>query len=462
MRDERFWRNLIIFGDIIIEAFHLACPIHGLPLRREADQLLCERGDAFSIIEGVAMLIEGVRVERLDDSQPEAVIDALIDAFGMPPTNKPALERIFRHRFSFVEDWIQVEADQFVHRVAASHEGLRAALHISAAVPASDIPVNLEPSPRISSLFRLTKLRPNDLATMNVRVHNGGRSTLSSNHPNPIHLAYHWTDQNGRVEEGNRTKLLDDIVPGQSMTVPIFINTPQRTGSFKLRIRALQEGVAWFDETTVDCDVEIAEGSSTIDDPEWPKTGKQFDYFYDHQEALRLIEEWRHAHFKRPVDVMVELGGNCSPMLIQMQAPYRFNVDVDPFGMIVGKLMHGPNDSELNYVVADGMALPFPPRSIDILMMFATFHHFPDPVGLLSRLKDFVADDGLICLLCEPLGHPHADTVEVEYVAELRRGVNEQSFTLWEYKQMFDAVALDVVTAQIDVGSAKFALRPRR
>ncbi len=158
---------------------------------------------------------------------------------------------------------------------------------------------------------------------------------------------------------------------------------------------------------------------------------------------------------------MVELGGNANPMLVQIEAAQKVNVDIDPYGMMFGKLMRG-SDASLHYVVADGMALPLPPRSIDMLMMFATFHHFPDPIGLLSRLSDFVTDDGLICLMCEPIGHIHRDGVEDEYLAEIRRGVNEQSFELWEYHQMFDAAKLDVVAAQIDIGSLKVALRPRR
>jgi hypothetical protein len=52
--------------------------------------------------------------------------------------------------------------------------------------------------------------------------------------------------------------------------------------------------------------------------------------------------------------------------------------------------------------------------------------------------------------------------IEDDYLQEIRKGVNEQSFELWEYQQMFEAAKLDVVAAQIDVGSIKFALRPRR
>jgi len=447
-------------GDIAIEPSALVCPVHGRPLEARDSQLTCASGDAYPVVDGVAILVEGVKVEPRLEPLSGAVVDQVMAAFELLAGDRPAVEEAFRHQFVFAEDWIQVEADQFLHRIAAAHEGLRAALDTQAVARAGA--VEAEHVPRISSIFRLSHLRPQSRATINVRVENRGCSTLSSHHPQPVLLAYHWIDSAGGVEEGDRTKLLDDIVPGQAMTVPMFINTPAQTGTFQLRLRALQEGVKWFDEMSVEFAVEIGDGASTVDDPLWQRTANQFDYFYDHQEALRLIEQWRHEHFARPVDLMVELGGNASPMLLQIEATQLYNVDVDPFGMIMGKLRHGSARPKLNYVVADGMALPFAPRSIDMLMMFATFHHFPDPIGLLSRLAQFVTDGGLICLMCEPIGHPHADYVEAEYVAELRRGVNEQSFALWEYQQMFDAANLDVVAAQIDVGSAKIALRPRR
>ena len=185
-------------------------------------------------------------------------------------------------------------------------------------------------------------------------------------------------------------------------------------------------------------------------------------YFGDHTEAVRLLGEWQDALFRRPVKRIVELGGNASPMIAQVVAPKRVNVDIDPFGMLVGNLLREGEGTGVGFVIADGMALPMRPKSIEMLVMFATFHHFPDPVGLLARLSEFVADDGLICLMCEPLGHVRADNLPDEYLEEIRKGVNEQSFELWEYEQMFADAHLNVVAAQIDIGSAKFALRPRR
>ncbi len=149
-------------------------------------------------------------------------------------------------------------------------------------------------------------------------------------------------------------------------------------------------------------------------------------------------------------------------MIGSLAAPRKYNIDIDPHGMIVGNLGRQGNVRDISYIVADGMNLPMRVRSIDMLVMFATFHHFPAPIALLSQLSEFVADDGLICLMCEPLGHVRHDSMPDDFRAEIARGVNEQSFALWEYKQMFDAANLDVVTAQIDMGSVKVALRPRR
>ena len=103
------------------------------------------------------------------------------------------------------------------------------------------------------------------------------------------------------------------------------------------------------------------------------------------------------------------------------------------------------------------LAETMPPREPEWAAIVARY-------GLRSpaRLSDFVADDGLICAVCEPMGHVHRDGIPEEYLAEIRKGVNEQSFALWEYQQMFDAAGLEVAAAQLDVGSVKVALRPRR
>jgi SAM-dependent methyltransferase len=321
--------------------------------------------------------------------------------------------------------------------------------------------VNDRPDPHVSSIFSVKRVRLEQYFSINVWLHNLGATTLSSMAPTPIVLSYHWIDRKGNELEGCRTPLLDDLLSGRSITMPVFVVAPKKAGTYILRIRAVHEDVRWFETSSVQCKIVVGEGKATTDEPEWHRTGRRFDYSEDHKEAVRLVGDWRSTYFSRPVRRIVELGGNASPMIALIAAPERVNIDIDPFGMIVGSLMRDGQGASVRYVVADGMSLPMAPRSIDMLVMFATFHHFPDPVQLLVRLRDYVADDGLICLMCEPIGHVHADSIPDEYLDEIRKGVNEKSFELWEYEQMFADARLDVVAAQIDVGSAKFALRRR-
>lgn len=422
--------------------------------------LKSDDGSAYPVVSGVPVIVEGVRVSPQSEPLSPQVIGELLDALMLPATRREAVEEVFSHKFTFREDWIQTEADQFLNRVAASHAGLRKALQLEEERP-SNLDVNVAPTVALSCMFGPVAVRPASRFSMNMRLENLGGSTLSSTGAQPVLLAYHWIDANGVSIEGHRTPLLDDLLPGRSISIPVFFSTPEEEGKYTLSVRALQEGVAWLNPT-VDFEVEVASSATSIDDPDWNRTGKHFEYMDDHFEAVRVLGEWRDQLFNRTVECVVELGGNANPMIDRFDAPRKFNVDIDPYGMIIGNMVRQDSGSSVEFIVADGMALPMASKSVDMLVMFATFHHFPDPIGLLSRLSEFVADDGLICLMCEPIGHVHRDTLPEEYLGEIRKGVNEQSFALWEYKQMFDKADLRVAAAQIDVGSAKIALRPRR
>jgi len=454
------------------------------------------RGEIYPVIGGVPVIVQGVQVGPVSSPLAPAIVTELMDALGAHASLRPAIEEAFSHKFTFAEDWMQAETDQFLHNVAASHAGLRQALavnqkrgrsqrSIGAGWPARlsslvDLfklrgllkflwpkkSVKVEQSkkfrPKLSCIHSLAKLRPNTCVSVNIRLENCGTVTFPSRGPHPFFLSYRWIDANGVRHEGKRTELFADLPPGQAITVPLFIDTPKQSGHFRICIQAVQDNVQWFDGSIVEFDVEIGSGATTVTDPRWKKTGREYDYGRDHLEGVRLLDEWRYTLFHRVVECVVELGGNASPMIANFVTSNKFNIDIDPYGMIVGNIIRDKSDSTFRYIVADGMALPMLPRSIDMLVMFATFHHFPDPIELLSRLSDLVADDGLICLMCEPIGHVHRDTISGDYLAEVLKGVNEQSFELWEYQQMFEAANLNVVSVQIDVGSLKIALRPRR
>jgi len=251
-----------------------------------------------------------------------------------------------------------------------------------------------------------------------------------------------------------------DLNASKELTVPVVIQTPSESGQYQLQICPIHEGIRWFIEDAIVFMVDVHSSTPDWRQTEWRRTSNHFTYADDHIEAIRVLEEWRDTFMQvRPVR-LVELGGNANPMIEKIKASVRINIDVDPYGMIIGHTLRKGKQGDIVYIVADGMNLPLERGSADIICMFATFHHFPDPTGLLKYLAQFVAPDGLIALLCEPIGHVHRDSLPTEFLNEIEKGVNEQSFEFWEYAQMFEAAGLEVAACQIDVGSLKVALRP--
>lgn len=416
----------------------------------------------YPIVQGVPVLVDGVQVRPAENPASSAVLSELVDALGIDRVKLEDLKEVFAHGFSFKEAWMQREADQFIYRVAASHEGVRSSLKIGDPAKLVSDRSNVEVDLQLSTQFRIERVRPGDVVSINVRVRNSGGSVVTSTGENPVALSYLWYDANCEMIEGLRTPLLMDLREAGELTVPVFIQTPPEPGRYTLKICPIHEGVRWFSDDAlvfmIDVDPSVPDWRLTS----WTRTSNLFSYMDDHFEAIRVLEKWRDEFLDgRPVRI-VELGGNANPMIERIEAQVRINIDVDPYGMIIGNMLRKDKPDDLVYVVADGMNLPLERGWADIVCMFATFHHFPDPTGLLKHLAQFVAPDGLIALMCEPIGHVHRDSLPAEFLNEIEKGVNEQSFEFWEYAQMFEAAGLDVLACQVDVGSLKVALRPAR
>jgi hypothetical protein len=70
---------------------------------------------------------------------------------------------------------------------------------------------------------------------------------------NPVHLAYHWLDQDGRVYQqyGERTGLPRVLGPEEEISVRMVVYTPGKPGRYTLRLTLVQENVAWFEDRGV-------------------------------------------------------------------------------------------------------------------------------------------------------------------------------------------------------------------
>jgi SAM-dependent methyltransferase len=438
----------------------LLCPVTQNVLTRDGDWLLSAGERKYPIVQGVPVIVDGVEVKPAAQPISSATLTELADALGVGIIKPEELQQVFSHGFFFKEAWMQTEADQFIHRVAASHEGVRSTLNENQSVPIVSSPTNMEVKLSISTQFWIERVRPSDIITINIRVQNSGSGVVTSTGENPVALSYLWHGKNGEITEGLRTPLLIDLNASTELTVPVFIQTPPDSGQYKLQICPVHEGVRWLSEDAIFFRVDVNSSAPDWRQTTWRCTSNHFTYMDDHLEGIRVLEEWRDKFIEgRPVR-LVELGGNANPMIEKIKASVRINIDVDPYGMIVGNMLRKGKQGDLIYIVADGMNLPLERGWADIICMFAAFHHFPDPTGLLKHLAQFVAPDGLIVLLCEPIGHVHRDSLPPEFLNEIEKGVNEQSFEFWEYAQMFESAGLEVVDCQIDVGSLKVALRP--
>jgi len=113
----------------------------------------------------------------------------------------------------------------------------------------------------------------------------------------------------------------------------------------------------------------------------------------------------------------------------------------------------------VRYICGDANEFPFAAKSFDVIAMFSALHHFAEPVRVLRGIKEVLKDDGLVALMCEPVGHYLDEPRPADYVRELEQGINEQAFSLEEYQQMIEEAGFDISRAILDCGSLKALLR---
>jgi SAM-dependent methyltransferase len=137
------------------------------------------------------------------------------------------------------------------------------------------------------------------------------------------------------------------------------------------------------------------------------------------------------------------------------------NIDVDLVGLQICALRQRRAGRAMTILCADAENLPYQAGFFDAIVIFASLHHFPNPAKLLDTLRNRLKPTGFIAVMCEPVGHIWPGAVMPEFLAELKRGVNEQSFTAEEYAWMFRAAELATAEAIIDKNSLKARLVPK-
>jgi SAM-dependent methyltransferase/uncharacterized protein YbaR (Trm112 family) len=446
----------------------LHCPDCTQPLALQNNAHVCAQcGQAFGKIGAVPVLIAGAAIAA-DARKPSDAFLSAMDAYGTSaysPEHRRELAGIFSTVAKFDSLDFEVEANQFLHRVDPT--GVLESLLDGPAQPSQPVSARHMPGgPRVSLglLLAPEQVPANETFSLQVHIRNEGAQRLESTGTHPYRLSY-WIRKLGQqtVEtEGLRTDLLIDLDPGMAITMPVAIAMPPEPGTYLITITPLTEGIAWHGDSVAEARVESVAGQTPLD-VAWSRDDVPRDYAADHKDAVRLLGEWLKRHIASPDPVILEIGGNANPMIAMLDG-VKFNCDVDVFGLAFGELrQRAAWGGNVNYVAASGTALPFADGTFDCICIFASFHHFFDLVGLLRHLGRKLRRGGIVCLMCEPVGHVFRATVAPEYRNELLNGVNEQSFQPWEYRDLLRKAGLDVVEAVIGAGgSLKLAATRRR
>ena len=415
---------------------------------------------------GVPILVPGAAVEFVH-SPTDSLVDSLATALNSAE-KKDALRQCFSIRIRMPNPSMQVESDQFLNRLMSG--GVELAVSKSAENRrADDFGVNIidKVAFDLDPLILPSAFKLGAPTSISVKIKNCGQTVLSSNGDNPFLLSYFWRPKkkgllsrfkDKRISiEGRRTPLLIDLKPRCSITQGLFIDVPTEPGSWELIVAALVEQVTWFPAFSKCLTVDVQEGP--FPQPYVHVTeGEPLSYSEQHIHGSHLLRDWVAKHIARTPPLVLEIGGNFHPSTEGYDIGRIVNLDVDAHGLMTRNIV---KNDEIISVVGDGMNIPFPDRYFDVITMFASFHHFGDPIGLLKALAHKVKNDGLICLMCEPIGHVKLEHNYHQYINELEQGINEQSFEVWEYLAMADAANLDVIEAVFDRGAAMIALRPR-
>jgi hypothetical protein len=83
------------------------------------------------------------------------------------------------------------------------------------------------------------------------RLTNRAAAELDSGFPYTTNLSYRWFDADGREvgqDDGVRTPLPRALAPGETAGDAMRVVAPSAPGEYVLRLSAVQEGVAWFDD----------------------------------------------------------------------------------------------------------------------------------------------------------------------------------------------------------------------
>jgi SAM-dependent methyltransferase len=414
---------------------------------------------------GVSLFLKHVTAEPSGFEISEKFAKSICRLAGIEETSEKItqLREILRHNYHLSDLFLDAENNYYLDRVRAAidedvcEEGKRPLMLNRLA----DKKINEDIRAEFTAHYIPRRLTAGKTISHNVRFTNTGKSVISSDDPlHPVYLSYHWRNARGEILEweGARTKLLIDVAPGQSLTMPMFFQTPRSGKPAYLELTMVHEGIAWMDDFSMLLSVEVVPEATDALPKHWRlrPAAVNYDYGEDHQQGQEILRT-EIERSRQPNMRVLELGGCCNPMVERMGVEI-VNIDIDVQTLQVGALRNNPVD-RIHWVASDAHELPFADQSFHAIVIFAALHHFVDPIRVLRQLQPLLKKDGFLAIMCEPVGHNVAPPPE-GMLHELNQGINEQAFSLQEYFLIFDQAGFEAYDLVAHGHSLKALLRP--
>ena len=292
------------------------------------------------------------------------------------------------------------------------------------------------------------------------RVRNGA-APLRAEGGSAARVESRWTAFDGSpIEAATRTTPLPvDLEPGRELTLVLRLRVPDAPGACRLALHLVAPGAP--QEPFAAHDVHVGRLDLPVFEHEYHPAAN--DYQTDHRIAAEELQAFVRKRYPGRRCALLEIGGGVHPQswVLAHEGHCVVAADISHSQSILGALYFRfavPALAErFAFMSCDGAQLPFADGSLDGVVLFAAFHHFDDPGALLAEMRRVIRDDGFIyiandCCVPDPRGE--------DYLAELRRGINEQMWTLPEYQALFRAAGLQVARARVDLHDLKvFAVK---
>jgi len=332
-------------------------------------------------------------------------------------------------------------------------------------VRASD--ANREPRIRWDRHYLPETLAPGTAISVNIRFTNIGAHPWSSRGEDPLVLAAHWRQDDADVSDQRSAQVPFpiDIPPGRSISLPVPLVAPLRTGSYSLRVQLVTAGRSAGE--VLDLPVRVAPARRGLlsrlrprhlrgQDAARSEVGPEIpDYGEDHAAGVAMVKSELERCMASGARIL-EVGSGTHPHLAWLTDYRVLALDISSPLLELGSLYFGDRFVDrLGFVCADALNPPLAPASFNAVAMFSALHHFAEPEVVLRRLAKLLKPSGLLAVMCEPVG----DTLEQPAtIRDLLKGINEQVFSLDEYQRIFRWAGLRARRVRMDRGSLKAIL----